>query len=319
MSLNEYWDTWLETAARPRVRERTYVDYQYVLNRYVRPELGTIKLAELRPLEIQALYSKLQERGLAARMVHYAHAMISSSLKQAVKWGLLARNPATLVELPKQHRKEMRALSPEEAARFLDAAAEDQWGIILAFALTTGMRPEEYLGLQWQYVDLEQGRVTIQRTVVWRTKGGGWYFSEPKTSSSRRTLPLPQTMTAALRQHKREQAEQRLKAGVKYQNNDLVFATSVGTPVMIQCLRTRHFKPTLKRAGLAESIRLYDLRHTCATLLLAAGENPKIVSERLGHKSVAITLDTYSHVLPSMQQAAAEKLERMLFAKTGTL
>jgi integrase len=318
ITLDEYLNTWLETSAKKRVRERTYVDYQYVLNRYVRPDLGNKKLSDLRPLDIQLLYSNIQQRGLSARIVHYAHALLSSSLKQAVRWGLLSRNPATLVDLPKQNRKEMKALSPEEAARFIEAAAKDRWGVLFVFALATGMRPEEYLGIQWKDVDLEQGLAIVQRTVVWRA-GGGWYFSEPKTSSSRRNIPIPKSVLIALREHRRSQVEERLKAGPKYQNNDFVFATSEGTPLMRANITNRHFKPILKSAGLPESFRLYDLRHSCATLLLAANENPKVVSERLGHASISITLDIYSHVLPSMQQAATDKLEAMLFKKTGTL
>jgi integrase len=214
-----------------------------------------------------------------------------------------------MVKPPRQVRKEMQALSPEEASRFLAAASKDKWSVLFALALTTGMRPEEYLGLQWKDVDLEKGTLVVQHTLIWRRKGGGWYFSEPKTSRSRRTIPLPTSVSVNLREHKRHQAEQRLRTGPKYQNNDLVFATAEGGPLMPRNLLSRHFKPILKVAGLPKKVRLYDLRHSCATLLLASGENPKVVSERLGHAGIAMTLDVYSHVLPSMQQAAAEKLE----------
>ena len=181
------------------------------------------------------------------------------------------------------------------------------------------MRPEEYFGLQWKDVDWKQGAVTVQRALIWRTKGGGWYFSETKTSRSRRTIPLPASMMAQLKEHKRRQAEIRMKLGPAYQIHDLVFATDEGGPLSIQNFTFRHFKPTLERAELSKDFTLYSLRHSCATLLLSAGENPKIVSERLGHSSVAITLDTYSHVLPHMQQSASDKLEKMLFEKVGTL
>lgn len=211
-------------------------------------------------------------------------------------------------------RKEMKALSPDEATRFLTEASKDRWSALFALALVTGMRPEEYLGLQWKDVDLEKGTATIQRALVWHRKGGGWTFIAPKTARSRRNIPLPESVAQALAAHRRRQAEARLAVGADYQNYDLVFATRDGTPIMPRNLLSRHFKPILQRAKLPLSIRLYDLRHTCATLLLAANEHPKIVSERLGHASVTLTLDTYSHVLPSMQQAATEKLERILFA-----
>ena len=160
---------------------------------------------------------------------------------------------------------------------------------------------------------LESNLVPSPNLSLLRRKGGGWYFSEPKTPRSRRNIPLPASVLQALVGYKRQQAETRLKAGKEYQNNDLVFATSEGTPLMLRNIIRRHFRPTLKRAGLPETLRLYDLRHTCATLLLSAGVHPKVASERLGHSSVILTMDVYSHVLPSMQQDATEKLERILF------
>jgi integrase len=314
LTVSDYFTKWLETAARPRVAERTFDSYSELITRYVTEDLGSRKLSDLRPLHIQKLYADMQGRGLSARTVRYLHAVLSSALKQAVRWGMLVRNPAEVVDLPKQVRKEMQALSPTEAGRFIKAAAEDKWGIIFVFALATGMRPEEYLGLQWKDVDLEQGVVIVRRALIWRATGGGWHFGEPKTARSRRSIPLPASTLRSLVEHRRKQAEERLKAGAEYQQHDLVFATSEGSPLMPRNLKRRHFRPILKAAELPDNFRLYDLRHSCATLLLAAGENPKVVSERLGHASITLTLDVYSHVLPTMQQAASEKLEKMLFA-----
>jgi integrase len=162
-------------------------------------------------------------------------------------------------------------------------------------------------------VDLPKGTVVVRRTLS--RKKGGWSFEEPKTQRSYRTIPLPASVTGALIDHKRKQAAERLAAGPEYQNHDLVFASETGGPVEERNLVNRHFKKIIGAAKLPEEIRLYDLRHTCATLLLAEGENPKVVSERLGHASITLTLDTYSHVLPTMQQQAAEKLERMFFGR----
>jgi integrase len=199
------------------------------------------------------------------------------------------------------------------------AAAEDRWYVLFMLALTTGMCPEEYFGLQWKNIDFEQGIVTVQRALVWRRKGGGWYFSKPKTSRDRRNIPLPASVVKALVEHKRHQLEERMKIGAEYQNRDIVFATKTGAALDWRYISRRNFKQILERAKLPATIRLYDLRHSCATLLLlAANENPKIVSERLGHSSVVITLDTSSHVLPSMQRAASEKTENMLFTISGT-
>lgn len=314
LTIDEYLDKWLEAAARPRLSERTFADYSEVLKRYVRPKIGNKTLSQLQPLEIQELYSEMQERELSARTVRGTHVVLSSALKQAVRWRMLFVNPAQSVELPKRTRREMKALSPGEATAFLEAAKEDPHGLVFAFGLVTGMRPEEYLALQWKDIDLQQGTATVQRTLCWRRqKGGGWYFGEPKTSQSRRTLPLPVSIVRELGRHKTRQAETRLKLGGDYQMLDLVFATATGGPLHSENLATRNFRSIRDRAKLPSSITPYSLRHTCATLLLLAGENPKVVSERLGHSSIVMTLDTYSHVLPSMQQAATEKLEKMLF------
>jgi integrase len=315
LTVNDYLSKWLQTAARPRVSERTFESYSELINRYAKEDLGNLKLSDLRPLHIQKLYAGMQERGLSARTVRYLHAVLSSALKQAVRWGTLSRNPADVVNLPRQVRKEMHSLSPQEATEFLKAAAQDRWGVLFAFALATGMRPEEYLGLQWKDLDLDKGIVTVQRAVIWRATGGGWHFGEPKTARSRRSIPLPASTLRSLKEHRRIQAEERLKAGADYQQHDLVFATSEGSPLMPRNLKRRHFRPILKTAKLPDDFRLYDLRHSCATLLLAAGENPKVVSERLGHASITLTLDVYSHVLPTMQQAAAERLEKLLYSK----
>jgi integrase len=173
------------------------------------------------------------------------------------------------------------------------------------------MRPEEYLGLKWSDLDLEKGTATVRRSLVW-LKGGGWKFGERKTSRSRRTISFPLQRSAALLNHRRTQNEARLIAGPHFENNELVFTALDGKPHNTRNLTQRHFQPILKRAGLPR-IRLYDLRHSCATLLLAAGEHAKVVSERLGHASITLTLDTYSLVLPTMQQSATERLKKMLY------
>jgi integrase len=315
-TLNEYLDRWLKTAAKPRLREHTFRSYKEWLERYIREPLGDRRMGELRAPCIQAVYAAMLERGLQPRTIQYTHSILTSALKQAVKWGIIARNPCDLVELPRRKRNEMKAFSPAEAARFLTAAAEDKHGIVFAFALATGMRVSEYLALQWKDIDLQKGAATVQRALVWKS-GGGWYFAEPKTPKSRRTVPLPPSLVGQLAAHRRAQAEHRLKLGCRYENHDLVFATDKGTPIYHRHLFRRHFLKVLERAGL-NGYRVYDLRHSCATLLLATGENPKVVSERLGHSSIVMTLDIYSHVLPDMQQAATEKLEALLFRQAST-
>ena len=178
--------------------------------------------------------------------------------------------------------------------------------------LVTGLRPGEALGLKWGDVDWEQQRIRIQRTLV-RDEDHDWRLSEPKTARSRRSVVVPISTMETLRRHRSDQAEERLRQGPEYSADlDLVFANGRGDPLDYRVVVQRHFKPLVKAAGL-EPLRPYDLRHTCATLLLAGGEHPKVVAERLGHSSTVMTMDVYSHVLPDMQEAAADKLERLLF------
>jgi len=315
ITVDEYLDKWFEVSAKSRLKYRTYEDYIEYMKRYVRPTIGKKQLSKIKPLDIQAVYSEMLGKGLSPRTVRYAHAILSSALKQAVKLQILAINPASMADLPQNHRKEMKALSPEEAQRFLSAAKEDKWYVIFSLAITTGMRPEEYLGLQWKDVDFNKATATVQRALVWKRKGGGWSLQEPKTSQSRRTIPLPTSVLNELKIHRKGQLEERLSLGQAYQNSDFVFATEIGTPILTSNLTRRHYKPILKKAELSEKIRLYDLRHSCATLLLSSGISPKVIAERLGHSTIVLTLDTYSHVLPSMQQDATNELEQLLFAK----
>lgn len=321
-TLNQYLDRWLAVAAKPRVSPSTYADYVWLLKTYVRPVLGKKRLAQVKPVDIQALYTAMLEKGLSARTVRYTHSVLRSALGQAVRWQIIAQNPTQYVDLPRNDHKEMKCLQPLQARRFLEVAQGSPYYALFVIAITTGMRPGEYLALRWEDVNLETGTISVRRSLVTRrtkrAQGGSepwWQFKEPKTPKSRRTIKLPPGAVQVLKAHRAAQAAQRLAAGPEWQDLDLVFAGEHGQPLDRHNLVRRHFKPLLTMAGLPDSIRLYDLRHTCATLLLAAGENPKVTSERLGHASVNMTLGTYSHVLPDMQQGAAAKLEAMLFRK----
>jgi integrase len=182
------------------------------------------------------------------------------------------------------------------------------YGVLFAVMLTTGLRPSEALGLKWD--DLQGVTLRIQRSI--EHNGNGWNFGSLKTPKARRSVSVPSSLLIRLKAHRIKQAKQKLSAGADYQDHGLIFATPEGQPLDLANIRQRHFKPILQKAGLPD-IRMYDLRHTCATLLLAAGENVKVVSERLSHASVAMTLDNYAHVLPDMQQQATDKLEDMLY------
>jgi integrase len=313
-TLDEYLNFWLETIAKPRLQYRTFMDYADLMRLYVRQPLGRIKLTDLKPAHVQKLYGDMQNQGLSARRVRYTHAVLSSALKKAVELEILPRNVTKLVQLPKQIRKEMDVLSEVESISFLRALEGERFEMMFSFALATGMRVQEYLGMQWKDINFERGTAVVQRAVVRHRAGGGWHFSEPKTSKARRTIPLPHSILLDLKRYKIQQSESRLQLGAGWQNNDLVFSSEIGTPLNPPNI-TRHFKRILRKANLRTTIRLYDLRHTTATLLLQADVNPKVVSERLGHSTVTLTLDVYSHVLPTMQKDATDRLERMIFRK----
>ena len=310
MTVGAYLDEWIEVG-KPSIRERTRASYKDIIRRYIKPRIGNIRLDRLSPADVQRLYNyMLHERSLATRTVRYTHAILHSALQQAVRWAKLARNPAAIVELPLQERREMRALTPSEVARFIKSAEQDRWYVLWLLLLTTGLRPGEALGLKWSDLSEDGSALRVQRVLV-RIDGRGWDLKEPKTSKSRRVVTLPGTTSAALKSHRTSQVLERLQQGAKYEDHGFVFATRWGRPLDYRVVIRRHFKRVVRDAGLG-ALRPYDLRHTCATLLLAAGEHPKVVSERLGHASIVMTLDVYSHVLPDMQQAAAEKLEAII-------
>lgn len=310
MTVDGYLDRWLESSEQ-RVSPRTLEDYRWTLKRYVRPRLGSLRLEQIRPLDVQGLVDELA-REVSPRTVRLAHTILSSALRQAVRLDMLTRNPAESVDLPKQRSTEMRALSVEEVGRLRKELKNDSHAVFFDFLLFTGCRPGEALALRWRDLDHGERRATIRQAVA-TVRGRGAQIVEPKTASSRRGIPLPNSLVVALARHKRIQAERALKIGAAYDRAaDLVFATDVGGLLQLRNLIQRHFKPALAEAGLPSSVRLYDLRHTHATLLLAAGVHPKVAAERLGHATTRQTLDTYSHVLPGMQEEATAKLEAIL-------
>jgi integrase len=304
VSLGDFIDEWLKTIAKPRVSEQTFRGYESHL-KHAKNGLGKIRLTMLRAQDIQKLYSTL-----TPSVAKHVNAPLSSALSQAVRWHLIHANPCDAVDLPRHKAEEIQALTREEAGRLM--AVENRYRVLFAFLLDAGCRPSEAFGLKWSDLDFESGRVTIQRTLQWHSKqrGGGPFFEETKTKTSRRSVPLATGTLRQLKEHRSTQAEALLRLGIR---TDLVFSTVEGGPLMRRNLVRRHFKPALKAAKLPETFTLYCLRHSCATLLLQAGVNPKVVSERLGHAGIRITLDVYSHCLPTMQEEATAHIERMLY------
>jgi integrase len=310
ITMDEYLDRWLEGAKRNRVKANTYESYEETLQRYVRPYIGSRRLDQLTTLELQMLMTQLSEKGLSPRTVRYAYGLIRDALGQAVKWGMLARNVALNVEPPRQKRPEIQALTEEQVTSFLDAIKGDAHETLLRFLIFTGVRPSEAFGLKWSDVDLKRGTVEIRRSLT-RTKKE-WFLGETKTAAARRSIPITEGVSRMLTNHRRQQSEMRMKHASVWQDHDFVFTDEIGGPLRKENVLKRHFRPALRRADLPDTFRLYDLRHTCATLMLSQKLNPKVAAERLGHSTVKITLDTYSHVTPTMQQEASEKLEAIL-------
>ncbi len=311
ITLNEYLDRWLETAAKPRLRQKSYRSYESLLRRYVRPLLGPRNLAAICPLDIQAVYQQLVERDLSARTVRYTHSVLRSAMRQAIRWRLLAEDPTNGAQLPRQRRRELRVLTAEQSRVFLEVAMQTPYGPVFAVGLTTAARPSEYLALKWPDINWERGTVSIVRTL--ERVSGGWRFAETKRARSRRVIKLQEWVLELLGDL---HATMNSKSGCGAWGGGagLIFKTPAGRPIDSDKLATK-IKSILEQASLP-IIRLYDLRHTGATLALAAGVPPKVVSEQLGHASATFTLDIYSHVLPHMQEEAAAKVEAVL---TGRL
>lgn len=316
-TLDKFLDDWLKEFKKGSVRERTYAGYEFVLDKYVRPHLGKDRLTELTARRIQGLYTDLTEAGYSPRTVAFAHSLIRDALNRAVLDDLLPSNPALSTRRPPRRKKSIEVFTPEEAEKFVKAAkADDRLGIAFVFALALGPRPEEYMALQWPDLDLEKCEAHFHQTIWW-PKGGGWKIEEVKTQSSLRTVNFSKTLAKALLSHKRKQAARRLKLGKKYQNNDLVFPSTLGTPLNMRHLTLRHLVPIMTRAQIDGPVNLYRLRHSFVTLSLLSGADPKSVSRAAGHSSVAFTLDTYQHVLPAMREDAAEKIGRLLFGNAS--
>ena len=280
-----------------------------MVNKYIEPYLGKYKLSQLTPALIQEFYAKLLETGISSRTIRYAHTLLKNALEQAIEWDMLNKNPANKVTLPRQQKQEMKVLSPIEVEKFINALTYNKWKALFSLLLVSGMRPSEALGLKWEDVNFDNNRITICRNLT--RLQHGWSLEEPKTRQSRRTIPIPAGTMSDLKEHQENQLEQ-IKKAKTYNNQNFVFASGDGEPLNERNLVKRHFKPILEKEGFPD-IRLYDLRHTCATLLLSQGVNPKIVSERLGHASTTLTMDIYSHVLPDMQKEASEKLQDIIY------
>ncbi len=309
--LTKEWLPAIEHTIRPTTC-RSYVAH---VECHILPALGSVQPQKLCPAQINALYAKLGRsgkrngQGLTALSVRHVHAVLHRALKDAVRWGRLARNPVDLADPPRAAARghELRTWSAEQLAAFLDSHHDDRLYALWHTLAMTGLRRGEALGLRWQDVDLEAGRLSVRRALV--PSGREVVVSEPKTARGRRVVALDPGTVAVLKGQAARQLQEQQDAG--WTETGLVFTNEDGAALHPEVV-SRFFRGAVKETMMPD-IRLHDLRHTHATLALRAGIHPKVVSERLGHATVSITLDTYSHAIPAMQEEAAVKIAGLVF------
>ena len=314
LTLGEWLDQWCESFVSMNTTPRTYVSYRSIIDRHLKPGLGSIALSRLEPQQIQAYYADKLTKGrvdgkgsLSNRSVLYHHRILSRALDQAVKMGLVVRNVAKLITPPRVARAKINVLDVDEASRFLDIASSTMYYPLFAALLYTGLRRGEAIALRWKYIDLIRLELNVVESAYRIRKE--FIIKEPKSLHSRRAVSLSPSLAALLLEYREEQELMREQMGNPLTGEDFVFSWPDGRPLDPDVV-TQAFHRIAGKAGL-KNIRLHDLRHTHATLMLKAGVHPKVVSERLGHANIGITLDTYSHVLPGLQEAAAERFDRI--------
>ena len=305
---SEYLEEWLETRVRLQNAPRTYQDYRYYVRRFLQPSLGRFKLTQLRPVHLQGLYVKLRQQGLT-RTVDYVHQVIRKALNDAVQLQMVARNPALAARPPRSRSQPVDIPSVELVRAALAVIRGTEVELPIRLAVTTGVRPGELVALRWRDLDLARGRARIRQTLQ-RIAGEGLVFAPTKTHRSSRTIALDATVVPLLKQHRASQVARRRKLGALYDDHDLVFAQADGRPIEPNVMLQR-FQRALQRAGLPP-LRIKDLRHVHASIMLSEGVHPRVVQEQLGHASITLTLDTYSHVTPGIQSEAVQRVGKVL-------
>jgi integrase len=313
-TLAQFPERWLDHI-KTQIGAASFERYCEYIGNTIIPALGGVRLTKLTPEQISAMYARALEGGrhdgnggLSPRTVHHVHTVFKQALTQACVWRAISYNPAALVKPPKVQRKEMKTIDTEATAKMLDAARATPIFIPVLLGILCGMRRGEICALRWRNVDLDNGQLAI---VASRSRGEhGKPIEKSTKTGSGRLIALPILVITELRRHRAQQAEQLLRLGVALTDDHHVYAKSDGEPSH-PTLLTRLFKQFMRDHKLPE-IRLHDLRHSHATHMLAAGIHPKVAQERLGHSSIAVTMDTYSHAMPNMQADAVAKLDATL-------
>ena len=312
MTVKEFLEMWLEDEVKPNRKVSTYDIYHSVITNHLIPGIGNIPLHQLGPIHIHQLMKSLSNKDISSTTAKYSVRTLKVALNWAVKMQLIPKNPAANIRISTRSTgSEMKVWTDEEVNRFLQAAKGSKFYPTFYLAITTGMRMGELLGLKWTDIDFDRGTISIRRTLQ-RTSAGLQLIEQTKTAKSRRLISISPSTVEVLKKHRVEQKKEMIQYNYR-DVYDLVFTSRTGKPVEPRNLR-EYFSLITKKAELPP-IRFHDLRHTHATLLLKQGIHPKIVSERLGHSSISMTLDTYSHVIPSMQKEAAEMFDQIIAGK----
>lgn len=304
LTVAEYLERWLSEYAKSKLTPASYVRYSGLVHGHLIPAFGAVPLVQFKPEHLQSLYTSMLDKGLAARSVRYAHVVIHKALKVAGKWGLVNRNIADMVEVPCARRAEMLTWDADEIGTFLEAAKDTPFYALFLTALYSGMRRSELLALTWRHIDFLYCQISVERGLH-RVHGQGYVFTQPKSAKSRRTIAMSPALALALQEHRKHQEHL-----VSVTEDTLVFCHKDGTPLFPNSV-SRAWDLLAKKCGI-KPIRFHDARHSHATLLLKQGIHPKIVQERLGHSTISTTLDTYSHVAPGLQEAAAARFDQAL-------
>ena len=311
---------WLP-AVKATIRPSTYNSYVQHVECHIAPHVGSVKLAKLSGSQVNALYAKLAQsgakdgrHGLSAMTIHHVHSCLHKACKDAVRWGHIARNPLDAADPPRKKgdgTREMRTWTKEQLKAFLETVHDDRLHSLWHTIAMTGMRRGEALGLRWSDVDFENARLSVRRALIPTNREV--VVSEPKTAKGRRVVALDPVTVEVLKAQAARQLDEQKELDEGWAESGLVFTAENGAALDPESV-SRYWRQAIKKAMLPP-IRLHDLRHTHATLALQAGVHPKVVSERLGHATVSITLDTYSHAIPAMQEEAAALIAGLVFAQ----
>jgi len=307
--LSEFLTRWL-ASVKPALRSSTYVSYEGTVRLHIVPEIGHVPIDKLSVDHVSRMIARKEaDSRLSPRSARYVLLILRNALNKAVRWGLVARNVANLVDAPRVSYKDVRVLSPGETKTLLEAARGDAVEGLLVLAVSTGLRLGEALGLQWPDVDLDRRQLRVTKSLQ-RVVGRGQILTETKTRRSRRSIVLPVRTAEALRIQRVRQVDQRRVAGSQWNEGGFVFTASTGRPLDHRNVQ-RNFRRIVRKARLPR-MRFHDLRHSCASLLLAEGVSPRVVMETLGHSRISVTMDTYTHVMPALMRDAAAAMDRSL-------